>query len=185
MNERIDLEARMRRLEDRHEIDELIARYCVAMDERDIACLKEIFTPDILIKSADGMMNSAGISAVIPMWEKRFKMLGVSNHFTHDRIIRFDDGDPDTASGFVNSHAEVHRAGNAMLASVRYDDVYQRLEGRWRFKQRTLRFFYYVAAAEYLEALGKGHARRMRAYGDQRAADWPEVLPIWKAYYGA
>lgn len=184
MSESANLEARIQQLEARLEIDALIARYCAAMDERNFAEIVTIFTPDIVIKSADGVMNSSGIDDVMKMWRERFAVLGPSNHFTHDRLISFDAGDPDLARGLVNSHAEMSRNGTAMLAAIRYDDVYQRLNQRWRFKQRSLSFFYYLSAAEYAEALGQDPSMRMRAYGDKRAADWPEALESWKTCYG-
>jgi hypothetical protein len=48
----------------------------------------------------------------------------------------------------------------------------------------VLQFFYYVPAAQYLDALGAGLATRNRAYETPMAADWPEKLPSWKHYYG-
>ncbi len=42
---------------------------------------------------------------------------------------------------------------------------------------------YYVPTAEYLAAFGPGIDRRMRAYDEPVAADWPEKLPTWQRYY--
>ena len=179
-----DLLHRLRRLEDRAEIGELIARYCLVMDDRDIAGMTELFTPDVVVSSADGVMHAAGLAAVVEMFRGRFEVLGPSNHFTHDRIVSFDDADPDTASGSVLAHAEMNRKGQPMLAAIRYTDRYRRHAGRWRIAERVLSFFYYVPTAEYLDALGPGLATRMRAYDEACAADWPETLASWQAYYG-
>lgn len=178
------LEQRLRRIEDRIEICELITRYGLVMDDRDMDAMREIFTPDAVVRSADGVMNARGLDAVIAQFRGRFAVLGPSNHFTHDRIIRFEDHDPDRATGLVLSHAEMHRNGDAMLAAIRYHDVYQRHEGRWKFRERLLTFFYYVRTREYIEALTTGLATRMRAYDQPMPADWPESLPTWKRYYG-
>ena len=62
------LEARLRRLEDRFEIDELIARYCLVMDNRDVEAIGALFTPDVHVWSADGVMNSRGRDAAIEMF---------------------------------------------------------------------------------------------------------------------
>lgn len=179
-----DLEFRIRRLEDRAEIGELIARYCVAMDERDIEEFRNIFTPDVVIRSADGVMHAAGMVAVTAMFRGRFEVLGPSNHFTHDVILKFDEHDPHLAQGVVSSHAEMNRRGMAMMAAMRYRDNYKRCEGCWLFSERLLSFFYYVPAAEYIESLQGGLSRRMRAYAEPRAADWPEQSQSWKRYYG-
>ena len=179
-----DLLRRIRRLEDRAEIGELVARYCLVMDDRDMTGMPELFTPDAIVRSSDGVMNAVGLPAVIEMFRGRFSVLGPSNHFTHDRIVRFEDDDPDTASGIVLAHAEMNRKGQPMLAAIRYADRYRRSGGRWRIAERVMSFFYYVPTAEYLEALGPGLARRMRAYDEARPADWPESLASWQKYYG-
>lgn len=179
-----NLERRIRRLEDRVEIDELIARYGLVMDDRDLATMPSLFTPDVTLRSVDGVLDAAGVAQVVEQFRGRFKVLGPSNHVTHDRIVTFDEADPDRARGLVLSHAEMNRKGGAMVTAIRYQDEYRRHEGRWRFASRMLAFFYYVPAAEYLDALGPGLARRNRAYETPRAADWPEPLATWRQYYG-
>jgi hypothetical protein len=96
--------------------------------------------------------------------------------------VQFDDADPDRATGLVTSHAEVWRNGQAMLTALRYQDEYRRgADGKWRFADRLLTFFYYLPVTEYAEALGD--PLRQRAYGDRRPADFPEALPTWKLYH--
>ena len=180
-----DFGKRLRQLEDRTEIGELIARYCLVMDNRDMEGMSLLFTPDAVVRSADGVMHARGLAAIVDMFHGRFKVLGPSNHFTHDRIVTFDAADPDLARGTVLAHAEMHRLGQPMLTAIRYEDVYRRHDDSWRFADRLLTFFYYVPTADYLEALGPGIGARMRAYGDRRPADWPESLASWQRYYGA
>jgi SnoaL-like domain len=180
-----DFAARLRRLEDRVEIGELIARYGLVMDNRDVGQMGELFTSDVIIESADGVMNVHGREAVVELCRGRFKVLGPSNHFSHDRVLHFSESDPDEAAGLVLSHAEMNRKGMAMLAAIRYHDSYRREAGRWRFARRLLTFMYYVPAAEYLDALGPGLARRNRAYEAPQPADWPEALGTWRDYYGS
>ena len=179
----LTLEQRIRRLEDRAEIGELVTRYGLVMDDRDVDAMPGLFTPDVHIRSADGVMDARGLDAAVAMFHGRFEVLGPSNHFTHDRIIEFDSADHHRATGLVLSHAEMQRKGQPMLAAIRYQDVYQRLEGRWRFRERGLAFMYYVPTAEYLDAFGPGVDRRMRAYDRAVPADWPEKLPTWQRYY--
>src|SRR5829696_5659671 len=178
------VETRLRRLEDRVAIGELVTRYCLAMDNRDMAAIPGLFTTDVQIRSPDGVMNTAGREAAVQMFIGRFKVLGPSNHVTHDRIVTFDDSDPNAASGIVLSHAEMQRKGQPMVTAIRYHDRYRREDGQWRFSERELTFMYYVPTAEYLDAFGPGIGKRMRAYDEPVAADWPENLPTWRAYYG-
>ena len=181
---RPSIEDRLRRLEDRHEIGELIARYCLVMDNRDVDGIEGLFTDDVHFWSADGVMEARGRAAAVQMFKGRFTVLGPSNHFTHDRIVEFDASDPDRATGLVLSHAEMQRKGQPMLAAMRYQDVYRRAAGSWRFAERGLSFMYYVPTAEYLDAFGPGLDSRMRAYDRAVPADWPEQLPTWQRYYG-
>ena len=179
-----DFARRLQQLEDRAEIGELVARYGLVMDNRDMQGMRELFTPDVIVRSADGVMNATGLESVIDMFRARFSVLGPSNHFTHDRIVDFDATDPELARGTVLAHAEMNRKGRPMLAAIRYADRYQRHRGRWRFAERVLAFFYYVPTAEYLDALGAGLSSRMRAYDEARPADWPEGIASWREFYG-
>jgi ketosteroid isomerase-like protein len=181
----MDIERRIRQLEDRVEIGELIARYGLVMDDRDVAGMPALFTPDIVIRSDDGVLDVSGLEGAVKMFCGRFAVLGPSNHVTHDRIITFDEADPDRATGIVLSHAEMNRKGAAMVAAIRYHDAYQRHEGRWKFAARRLSFFYYVSAAEYADALGAGLALRNRAYEHPSPADWPERLERGRSGHGA
>ena len=132
------LEERVRHLEDRVAIGELIARYCLVMNNRDVDAIESLFTPDARVWSADGVLDARGRQAAIEMFKGRFAMLGPGDHFTHDRIVEFDHMDPDRATGIVLAHLEMQRTGQPMLAAIRYQDVYQRCEGRWRFRERGL-----------------------------------------------
>ena len=132
------LESRIRRLEDRCEIGELVTRYCLAMDNRDVAVIPGLFTADATVRSLDGVMNAVGRDAVVQMFLGRFAVLGPSNHVTHDRLVTFDATDPDGAQGLVLSHAEMQRKGQPMLTAIRYTDKYRRDEGRWKFSERAM-----------------------------------------------
>ena len=175
------LEARVARLEARHEIRELVARYCFTVDARDIEGIAACFTRDGAMRSLDGVMDARGRDAVVNQFHGRFEVLGPSNHFTHDHLIEFDADDPDRATGIVNSHAEVVRNGRALLASLRYHDEYRREDGSWRFHLRLLSFFYYLEPGEYAAVLRD--PLRNRAYAEPRPADFPERLDTWQRYH--
>jgi ketosteroid isomerase-like protein len=178
------LECRIRRLEDRWEIAELVSRYGLVMDNRDVVAIPGLFTPDATVRSLDGVMHAVGGDAILQMFLGRFTVLGPSNHVTHDRLVTFDERNPDVAQGLVLSHAEMQRKGQPMLTAIRYTDQYERHAGRWKFKERVLAFMYYVPTAEYLDAFGPGVDKRMRAYDEAVAADWPEKLETWRRHYG-
>lgn len=174
------MEHRLARLEAREAIRELVARYCLVIDDRDIDGIGRLFTHDARFRSRDGVMDAAGREAIIAQFHGRFAVLGPSNHFTHDHIIWFD-GD-DRARGLVNSHAEVVRNGETLWAALRYEDEYRFEDGMWKFADRLLGFFYYLPARDYAELMRRPD--RMRAYAEPRAADFPESLETWQRYHG-
>ena len=166
-------EDRIRSLEDRLAIRELISAYCFAMDNKDLGWAERLFTPDACFRSVDGVMNATGWKAIGQQYEGRFAALRFAYHVTHDVLIEFMD--EDHAKGMVSGHAEVVRNGEAMVTGLRYADQYTRdHDGRWRFAERVLSFFYYVPVEQYRTALEGGG--RMRAYGDVREADLPDLF---------
>jgi hypothetical protein len=172
---------RIARLEARVQIRELVARYCFTIDARDIEGIGQCFTRGGSFRSLDGVMNAAGRDAVVAQFHGRFAVLGPSNHFTHDHVIEFEEGDAERATGIVNSHAEVVRNDEPMLASLRYHDEYRVESGRWRFHVRTLAFFYYLRPTDYRTALAT--SLRNQAYQKPQSADIPESSPTWQRYY--
>ncbi len=166
-----DIEKRLRRIEDRMAIADLVHAYTFAMDNRDLTWAADLFTEDGRFRSADGVMEAQGRDAICAQYQGRFDALGFNFHITHDQIVEFRS--EDVATGMVSGHAEVGRNGQVMVTAMRYHDVYHRCgDGRWRFSDRNIHFFYYLPVEEYREALrGRG---RMRAYGDVRDAELPE-----------
>jgi uncharacterized protein (TIGR02246 family) len=167
-----ELEVRLRRVEDRLAIQELVSAYTFAIDDRDLGRVAALFTEDGRFRSADGVMDARGRAAICEQFRTRFDALGFNFHVTHDLAIEFTG--PDEATGQVSSHAEVVRTGEAMVTGMRYHDAYRRCsDGGWRFADRCIHFFYYLPVVDYREALkGRG---RMRAYGDIRDAELPEA----------
>ena len=174
-----DLAARLDRLEAESAIRALAARYCFAIDNHDLAAVADLFTEDARVFSRDGVMDATGRAAIIRQYEGRFNVLGPSNHISHDHWIRFE-GDPDRATGTLSAHAELWRNETIMVTALRYNDVYRREAGVWRFQERALSFLYYVPLADYGAILGQRD--RMRAYAQPAEADYPEKLPTWKDY---
>ncbi|MEO7634035.1 MAG: nuclear transport factor 2 family protein [Sphingomicrobium sp.] len=174
-----DLAARIDRLEAESAIRALAARYCFAIDNHDLAAVADLFTADARVFSRDGVMDARGRDAVLRQYEQRFAVLGPSNHVSHDHWIRCGD-DPDRAEGLLSAHAELWRNQTTMVTALRYDDIYRREDGEWRFAERALSFLYYVPLSDYPAILGAGD--RMRAYDQSAEADYPERLPSWKDY---
>jgi ketosteroid isomerase-like protein len=180
MSEIEDLRRRVARLEAREEIGELVSAYAVACDEHDMPRLTGLFTVDAEFDSPSKVMVAKGRDAIAAMFVELFKIRGPGYHWTHDRFVRFDDADPDRATGLVLSHAETTPNAVPSLAAMKYDDVYRRVGGRWLFAKRTIQFLYYVPYAEYASALNA--PLRLTVAGQRRAADYPESVPAWQDF---
>ncbi len=174
------LERRIDRIESRFAIEELVSTYCVACDEHDIPRLGALFTEDAVYDSPSGVLRSTGRAEIVEMFVRTFRVRGPGYHWTHDLLVRFDEDNPNLASGTVSSHAETSVNGVASLAAMKYDDRYRRVDGQWLFARRSIRFLYYVPAEKYLEAL-KGR-QRLCFEGAWFEADYPEKLPAWQAF---
>lgn len=172
-----DIEKRVKRLEDREEIRTLVARYGLAVDDRDMDALSAMFTDDASFGSRDGKVE--GRDAVLDIYYARLGDTGPSFHFAHDHFIWFEDNE-DEAKGIVTAHVELVRGDDPMLIAMRYEDTYRRDGGSWRFAERIASFLYYLKASEYLERLPT--EKRMCASDEPVEADWPEAIPTWQSF---
>lgn len=166
---------RLAAVEDQLAIRDLTARYNFLIDNRDLASARLLFTENASFSSRDGAMRAVGIDAIVRQFEGRFSVLGATNHFAHDHVIWFEGGS--RARGLLSVHAEVWRKEQPMIAALRYDDVYEKSGGLWRFAERMLSFFYYLDVRDYPAALGR--LERNMASGTPVAADFPERLPTY------
>lgn len=176
-----DLAARVRRIEDRAEVRQLVARYFFAIDSRDMTALVALFTADFCLRSRDGAMSLTGRDTVIESLGARLKQQGPSNHFGHDHIIDFGP-DPDRAAGALSAHVEMSMQGRVVVAALRYDDEYRREASGWRFASRLASYFYFLPVDQYAAALNS--PQRLLIRTPPRVADYPEALPSWRRFYG-
>ena len=137
------------------EIRELVVRYGLGVDGKDPAELRSIFTEDINFHAANGEFEFQGVNALVDFFLNQVAEVDRNSlHVTHGHIIDLDPNDPDSASGVLFGHAELiprDPEEGSKLAALRYDDEYRRVDGRWRFSDRCLSFFYRLDAADYLQ----------------------------------
>ena len=183
MGDSTALEQRIRRLEAKDEIRELVGRYGFVVDNRDMEGIADCFLEDAWVLSKDGKHSSRGKDDVVNQYHGRFSFLGPTNHFTHNHLVWFDEQDPDHAYGLLNAHGEVFRNGQAMMSALRYDDEYRRdpADGKWRFQGRMMSYIYYLRFDEIQQYFGD--PLRVRAYDDPQQADWPDNIETYQRYY--
>jgi hypothetical protein len=130
------LEARLDRLESLDEIRQLVAKYCLALDMRDLDALCGLFPEDVRVSK-----HETGRRALRRWFDEtlRVQFTGTA-HVTGNHIIEFDD--PDRARGLVYSRNE-HETGDQWIAmTMTYWDRYERSGGRWLFRRRLPLYWY-------------------------------------------
>jgi len=167
-----DPDARLRWIEDRLALRELVARYGLAIDDHDFAAVGALFTDDARYgREGDEAALLQGRAAIVAALGAWLGGAGPSFHVVHDQILTRDPVDPDTVSGIVTCHAETSHGGAQRVAAIRYRDRYRRSAGGWLIAERRIGFLYFAPVADYPTILSR-RDRIVEATG-ARPADWP------------
>lgn len=164
-------ETRLRRMEDHESLRRLAGLYALAMDDRDMGLVAEIFTEHAVLTWKGGTPRYEGREQIVAFYRERLAPTGPSFHVTHDQLIEWDERDADRATGVVCGHAETFAGGRQFVSAIRYEDSYLREGGVWRFAQRTLTFLYQTPVDRYPGILGS--KQRLLAGDTPRNAHWP------------
>jgi uncharacterized protein (TIGR02246 family) len=170
---------RVQQLEDRFAIQDLVAAYCRAIDDRDLDAFVDLFTTDGRMRHQDGVMNIQSRAALREYYAERFPTYGVTFHYPHAHSVTLEDAD--SASGWVTAHAEMDLHGEFVLAAFRYSDTYKREDGRWRFAERILACWYYMRLADLPTQIGSAFRKHYKS--SLLAAELPESLETFKAWH--
>ncbi|MGE4430432.1 MAG: nuclear transport factor 2 family protein [Sphingobium sp.] len=131
-----DMERRLRRLEDRAALDDLIVRYFLAADGDDPQGLADSFTQNASFASS-GVVNAQGRAAIVDFIGTSRTHMGLTVHTPHYGLYSFIDDD--RAEGLVGAHLELALAGEPLFGAVRYQDEYRRTPEGWRIARRDMR----------------------------------------------
>ena len=133
------LEARLRAVEDRLEIQALAARFSDAVNERDVAAFAQLWASDHPIWEIGPPLPSRaeGKDAIIAMLKGLFQIERYFMQMTHSGVITID-GDRATARFVERERGKGDRTYYDNLAV--YDDVLVREPGGWRFLERHYRY---------------------------------------------
>lgn len=174
------LESRIRQLEDRAELQELVAVYGRRIDDRDVEGIADLYTADAVFDSTDGPISGRG--PVLDYYRRQLDRYGMTYHYPHSHTIEFTGAD--SATGVVSAHAELAIGATAFVVALRYLDSYRREEGRWKFVSRRAQQLYAAPLAELPDVL-PGTLRKRWPGTDPGEADIPETLATWQAYRAA
>jgi len=145
-----DLETRVRRLEARAAINDVVVAYFLAADGDDILKVGASFTQDATF-SASGHLCAHGRQGIMDFISRTRAQMGLTIHTPHYAQVTFDSDLH--ARGIVGAHLELVIAGSALCGAVRYVDEYERSDGSWQIKSRDMRTIYIAPWLEVGQAL--------------------------------
>lgn len=178
MKEAQNLESRIRRLEDRAEILQLLGSYSIACDLRDMDGLVNCFAPDGSFEAVAGKIT--GAEELRAYYAERFSQYGPTYHIPHSLVLEFDDDDH--AHGVVLAHSEIMMENGFFTAAHHYHDSYVRCpDSVWRLGSRTNRFLYGMPLRELI-GLNWHQERRRWPGAAPIEADIPEGTATWKSF---
>jgi len=167
------LEARLDRIESLDEIRQLVAKYCLALDMRDLDALAGLFPEDVRVSRQE-----TGRRALKRWLDEtlRGQFTGTA-HVTGNHLIEFDDANH--ARGLVYSRNEHETGEQWVCMTMMYWDRYERIAGTWLFRRRLPLYWY--AADLRTPPLGP---RKLR-WPDREwyEGGWSEFWPSWREFW--
>jgi hypothetical protein len=151
------LEQRVRRLEDRFAINDLVVHYATLLDDAQWDAVGRLFTVDGVFASPNS--TTVGRAAIVENFRAKHAPFPATWHDPHGIAVEFDD--EDHARGTVIGYAELASPEAAVVTSFRYQDDYRREDGAWRFARRHVLSLYGMPVQEHA-AGGLGLAERKR-----------------------
>ena len=122
-------------------IQQLVSRYAMAVDARDLDAWVNLFVPDV-----DCGKRGIGRVALKRFITPLVKHFYRSVHHITSHVI--DIIDADNATGKVYCRAEHEERDRFIVMACCYFDTYKRVDGEWLFVRRDEKFFY---SHDYLE----------------------------------
>ena len=127
-------------IEDKLEINELIARYNVAIDSGDAVGWARTFTPDGVFDGIVGRFEGRDEIADFARryWtDPQYEDFRSCQHWVNNVLI---EGDGDAATPRADHQmVQPTKSGGRILLVARYNDTLRRLDGEWLFSRRRVR----------------------------------------------
>jgi ketosteroid isomerase-like protein len=129
-------------ISDRLEIEQLLVRYCYAIDQRDWNAFRSVFTEDAVIE--DVTAGITDVESMVAFLPKALERVRIAQHTISTTLIELDG---DTASARTICHCPmVIDVGNGetqvMFQGLWYVDELVRTSAGWRIARRAERDYY-------------------------------------------
>jgi hypothetical protein len=167
-----DIETRLDRMESIDAIRQLVSRYGMLIDCRDVDTLVGLFVPDCRVTRTD-----SGHAALRSLLDGLFRQFTTSIHFVGNHTIDFRDADH--AEGIEYSKVEHEYGDEWIVMAIQYWDRYERRDGRWLFTGRQVKHWY---AVDHLERPTGPDKTRWPVTGP---ATIPDAYESWQRFWTA
>jgi|GEM_PF-1569568 len=136
-----DVVRRLRQVEDRLAIGELLANYCYALDRGLEDMFRGLWVADGVWEFQAPLGRHEGIDRIMAMWRDIRTQTTNVHHLTADVcVVELTDDEARVRSdGLAQATAQDAAAAETMF--VHFDDVLRRVGGQWRFASRFVHFY--------------------------------------------
>lgn len=166
---------RIDRIESQLAIGQLVSRYALALDSRDLDAMVLLFADDVNC----GRWGT-GRNALRKFYDKILRNFYRSQHQICGHVIDLDPLDADHATGKVYCRAEHEDCGKWVVMAICYFDTYARRNGQWVFVRREEHDWY---AADILERPSGPEFRNWPGRTDGKKSKLPHLFPTWQAFW--
>lgn len=173
------IEERFDRLESLDAIRQLVAKYCLALDMRDLDGLCGLFPEDVRVSR-----TQRGRRALKVWFDQtlREQFTGTA-HVTGNHIIDFEE--PNHARGLVYSRNEHETGDEWIIMTMMYWDRYERIEGTWLIRRRLPLYWYATDLNKPPIGANKMRWPGREPYEGGYSSFWPSWERFWSEGYDA
>jgi hypothetical protein len=164
-------EERVSRLEARQELHDLVCKYAIAIDARDLNMIVDLYVDDIRVGESRGRL------ALAAQFDKSLRQFTASSHQITGQVVEFIDSD--NALGIVACRVEHEVAADWVTAVIHYHDKYQRRAGRWYLRGRVQARLYATASSDP----PVGEAKIRWPGTEPMAGNFHEAYPSWAKFW--
>jgi SnoaL-like domain len=136
-----DLESRVRRLEDRALISEVVTKYAIAVDRRDWTMFADCFTDPVHADYSENGLAAADFvrDELVAIVRDAVSGYTATQHLSPNHVIAFDDDDPDraicTSYMYAQHHVDTSEKSEFLLLRGSYSNHMVGTAEGWRIER--------------------------------------------------
>jgi ketosteroid isomerase-like protein len=166
------MDAGVERLLAYEEIRQLVARYAVATDARDLDALVALFVDDVRVGG-----DLTGRPALREFFDRSLREVGITILNVGTHLIELDDADH--ARGVVYCRGEIQVGAQWVVQAIQYRDAYERRGDHWYFVRRRHLLWYGREVGS--SPLGLPPANWPEHHTG--TGELPDAWPSWSAFW--